>query len=724
MRPWPLWAAALFALALVVWPSAPPAVPAFAAVQRDYRPSDAWLLDCAGVPLASRRVDFNVRRLQWLPLEQVSPALQAALVRAEDRRFWQHGGVDWLALATAVAALPRQALQGRPMRGASTLTMQLAGLLDPALAPGHARRSLSQKWRQMRMAWALEQGWSKRQILEAYLNLAPFRGELVGVHAASLALLGVHPAALDQPRSLLLAALLKGPQRDPAHWARRACSLAPDDAAAVLCPALAALARQRVQGGSAVPKEAALAPHLAVKLLREPGQRVTSTLDAGLQRLANRVLREQLLALDGRSVRDGAVVVLDNASGDVLAYVGSSGDLSAAPEVDGAVALRQAGSTLKPFLYGMALAQRRLTAASVMDDAPIQLDTLRGLYVPQNYDRDFKGPVSVRTALAASLNIPAILVLSQVGLEPFTEGLRAFGLSSLVESGDYYGFSLALGGAEVRLLELTNAYRALANGGIWRPAGMLPGDHTGGEKRVLAQAAAFVVADILSDRAARALTFGLENPLTTRAWSAVKTGTSKDMRDNWCLGFSRRYTVGVWVGNFSGEPMRDVSGISGAAPVWRELMDALHAEGDALPVVPKGLVRRTVHFVPEIESPRDEYFLSGTETAEVKLLARDERAGAAHILYPTDGTVIAIDPDIPPRHQRVRLVARGQRAVIWMLDGRRLGEGAEVVWHPEAGRHRLVLADAQGGALDRVTFEVRGEGSGEPAPDGDAAAEP
>ncbi len=211
------------------------------------------------------------------------------------------------------------------------------------------------------------------------------------------------------------------------------------------------------------------APHLARQLLTRAGTSVHSTLDAPLQRFAAETLRNRLAALAERNVEDGAVIVLDNASGEVLAYVGSSGDLSGAAAVDGAAALRQPGSTLKPFLYGVAIDQRWLTAASLLDDAPLALATPTGLYVPQNYERDFKGVVSVRSALAASLNVPAVRTLQLVGVERFRQALQSFGLSSVKHDGEYYGYGLALGGGDTSLLTLTNAYRALANGGVWSP---------------------------------------------------------------------------------------------------------------------------------------------------------------------------------------------------------------------------------------------------------------
>jgi penicillin-binding protein 1C len=477
------------------------------------------------------------------------------------------------------------------------------------------------------------------------------------------------------------------------------------------CAELQALALQTLDPNNQHIPQDSIAPHLAQKLLLQPGARVATTLDANLQRVAIQSMREHLLSLNGQNAKDAAAIVIDNKTGDVLAYVGSSGELSDAANVDGVSALRQAGSTLKPFLYGKAIDERLLTAASVLDDSPIQLITPMGLYIPQNYDRDFKGTISVRTALASSLNVPAVRTLGLVGVDNFTRTLRTYGLTSLTEDGDHYGFSLALGGVDIRLSELTNAYRALANQGEWRPLRFTIAERAKGNKQVLSRQAAFIVADILADKGARALTFGLENPLATRMWTAAKTGTSKDMRDNWCIGFSSRYTVGVWVGNFNGEPMRDVSGVSGAAPIWRDLMDYLHrGNASASPKPPRGIVAQQVRFSPAIESPRTESFLVGTETGEIRLVASNSTDQQVHakILYPTNGTIIAMDPDIPANHQRVQLSAKGSEQIAWAMDGNDIGSGTDIGWIPTGGRHRLVLNDPQGNELDAVSFEVRG----------------
>jgi membrane carboxypeptidase/penicillin-binding protein PbpC len=217
-----------------------------------------------------------------------------------------------------------------------------------------------------------------------------------------------------------------------------------------------------------------LAPHLAAKLLRSAGERKSTTLDAEVQRYAVDTLHQHLSELAERGVGDGAIVVLDNATGEVLAYVGSGGALSSAAQVDGVIAPRQAGSTLKPFLYALAFDSRLLTAASLVDDSPVAIATERGMYVPQNYDRQFRGMVSVRTALGSSLNVPAVRTLGLVGVDRFHGALRRLGFDTLIEPDEYYGASLALGGADVNLLALTNAYRALANGGVYGPPRFVP----------------------------------------------------------------------------------------------------------------------------------------------------------------------------------------------------------------------------------------------------------
>ena len=727
-------AAALCLTLTLAWAPAAAQVPSFEAVRDAHRPSDVPVLARDGSVLQTVRTQMHVRQGPWLALEDISPVLHHAIVLGEDRRFWQHGGVDWAALAGAAWA---NAWNTRT-RGASTLTMQLAALSDAELLRPAGGRSVGQKLTQLRRAQQFEAQWSKAQILEAYLNRVPLRGELVGISAASQQLFRKHASGLDAVEAALLAALVRAPNASAAVVERRACEvlkLQQRGCEAVAFTWAQALARRPTAllaaAGSA--QDTALAPHLSERLAarlgtramaaRAPGQAATgpgpgepipTTLDAGLQRAAIAALRRQLQELRGRNVEDGAVLVLDNASGEVLAWVGSSGTgLSAAAEVDAVLARRQPGSTLKPFVYAAALQRGLITAASRLDDAPLQLaglDAGGAVYQPQNYDRSFQGPVGVRTALASSLNVPAVRLGAMLGPEQVFSTLQRAGLRPS-ESAGYHGHALVLGSADATLLDLANAYRMLANGGVltaprWQPdaartAARGSAAELAAGTRVFSPAVSFIVADMLADPAARAITFGLDSPLVTRGWAAVKTGTSKDLRDNWCIGFTRRYTVAVWVGNASGAPMHGVSGVSGAAPVWRELVAFLHAHSPSTPPAPP----------PGLVAQGGEWFVAGTQPAAVQGL---QAAQALHavpagvqpfgIQVPREGSVYVLDPDIPLAAQRLVFEGAPGR---WLLNGRELGRGAQLRWLPRPGRHVLELQGAGAGALHRIRFEVR-----------------
>ncbi|MEY4585034.1 MAG: penicillin-binding protein, partial [Pseudomonadota bacterium] len=605
-------------------------------------------------------------------------------------------------------------------------------------------------------AQLLERSWRKDQILEAYLNNVPFRGEMVGIDALSRTLFGKAAHGLDDREAAVTAALVRAPNAKASTVAQRACGVlkvmqptVKTDCVGLDLYVTAALQRKEFDASSGI------APHVARRVLTSGSARtVTTTLRAPLQRYADQTLNRHLRELQNRNVQDGAIVVLDNATGAVLAWVGSSGELGRSGEVDFVTALRQPGSTLKPFLYAQAIAERRLTAASLLEDSPTHIQTAGGLYIPQNYDRQFKGWVSVRTALGSSLNVPAVRALVMVSPDAFAKQLKTLGLP-LKESGDFYGYSLALGSSEVSLLNLTNAYRSLANGGRASPTKLtvraepFDGLRTGSveafkptnpstssgrtdmrEGAESAQAidprAAFIVSNILSDTNARARTFGSDSVLATRFWSAVKTGTSKDMRDNWAVGYSQRYTVGVWVGNASGAAMWDVSGTTGAAPVWAAVMQFLHQnESSKAPPVPANLVQVQAQFSQNgsalLEAARQEWFLAGTEQSQFainKIAVQAINTPAtginnarinARILAPTSGTIIALDPDIPPNRQRVSFQAEGQN-VAWLLDGKPLAKGNAAKWLPWPGRHVVQLVDAKGAKLDEIKLEVRGAG--------------
>ncbi len=706
--------AALLALGCV---SPALALPSFAEIKAAHRPSDIRILDRHGEPIQTVRTDPGGRRLAWVPLDEMSPALLHAIVLSEDRRFYEHSGVDWAAVARSAWAN----VWNQRTRGASTLTMQLAGLLDADLARPGGGRSVGQKVAQIVVARQLDAGWKKSQILEAYLNRVPFRGEMVGIDALSQTLFGKFASGLDRPEAAISAALLRGPNASPALITRRACAILREQGES--CLGVDLLTESALLRRPGMPLGEQLAPHFARQLDWRPGAvQIESSLDARLQRTAIASLRGQLHELRGRHVEDGAVLVLDNRSGEVLAWVGSSGALSDARQVDAVLARRQPGSTLKPFIYGLAFERRLITPASLLDDSPAQLATAGGVYAPQNYDHDFKGWVSARTALGASLNVPAVRVAAMLPADALFNRLDAFGLD-LAESGGYHGHALALGAADVSLLALSNAYRSLANGGVAGPVSLLPRTASARQppgRRVADAAAVHLVTDILADNNARLLTFGFDSSLATRGFAAVKTGTSKDMRDNWCVGYTDRYTVGVWVGNASGAPMHDVSGISGAAPVWRALVQALHRQHVSKPPVrPAGVVAMDIRYqkgddgrdAHGIEPQRTELFLSGTEQAlwrgGTQLASGGRQAANFGIRRPRDGSIFALDPDIPPQAQRI--VFEGEPGT-WLLDDQPIGNGRTVTWPPWPGRHRLSLRAQGGRIVQTVQFEVRGAG--------------
>lgn len=684
-------------------------VPSYTDVRNSWQSSDIKLLAKNGQLLQTVRTDFKARKGDWLELQQISPALQKAVIRSEDKRFYQHSGVDWLATLAAAWA----SVVGDNIRGASTITMQLAALLDPSLQRKAGGRSIATKIDQMQLAQIIEKTWDKEQILEAYLNLANYKGELTGIDILARVLFQKRANSLSLRESALAAVLLRGPNANQIVLNRRACALLKDNLARPdLCKNLnyfiaSVLSRSQSEGYF----ENQLAPHFARLMLEQNPNALTdkniiySSMDYDLQKYANYVIRQHLLDLRYTGITDAALVVLDNKSGDVLAYVGSSGNLSQAYLVDHARSLRQAGSTLKPFLYAQAIDKQYITAASLLNDAPLDLDAGDGLYVPDNYDHVFAGWVSTRTALASSLNIPTVRVLTMLGLDDFGYVLKSLGLP-LEKSGDYYGYSLALGSADVDLLSLSNAYRALARGGNYQS---LPWE-IDKSKQIFSNAAAWIVGDILSDRQARVRTFGLDSSLATPYWTAVKTGTSRDMRDNWTLGWSDKYTVGVWVGNSAGASMRDVSGVTGAGPIWRDIFTFLNQrKASYQPPMPTGVNSLKISFDNLIEPSRTEYFIADTGSKFIKHGSDSE--SVSHMVEPVNGTILAMDPEIPFAKQRMQLVAhdiyaRPAAQVKWYVNGVFYAKGAHNWWQIKPGSHVFELRDEFDKLIDTAKIKV------------------
>lgn len=528
------------------------------------------------VQLGGRAPDNAIR------LSELSPWVVPALLAAEDARFFEHPGVDPLAVARAASQL---VLERRVVSGASTLTQQLARNVE------FRPRTLTGKLREMALSLRIEASLSKAQILEQYLSRVEFGPGLIGVDAASRHYFRKPARALDVSEAAALVSLPRGPslydpRRRPQLLERRR---------------LRVLSRMAEQGSLtaeqlsraeltpiriAEPQLSRGAEHLSFALAARygsgPGERtrfLRTTLSAELQREAEQLAQAALSKLATHGGDALSLVVLDNASGDVLAYVGSPGyfDAEKLGANDGVVARRQPGSALKPFVYAAALQQLGYGPATLLPDLPRDYRSAAGSFAPRNYDHRFRGPVLLRQALGSSLNLPALAVSEQLGPGRLLRTLHDFGFASLDRAAEHYGVGLALGDGEVTLLETATAYAALARGGELLPARLVLERSNGvvapsPPKRVLRSDVAALVTDMLSDDAARASGFGRDSVLNLPFAVAAKTGTSKGFRDNWALGYTREVTVGVWVGNFDGTPLQSASGITVAGPVFHDLM--------------------------------------------------------------------------------------------------------------------------------------------------------
>lgn len=527
---------------------------------------------------------LDTRGLSLPASAPIPPQVARAFVAAEDRRFGRHPGVDPLAMARAALQDLRA---GRIVSGASTIPQQLARMLVPR------PRTFLGKVQEALWAVRLTVHLDREELLREYLDRVALGHDLRGVEAAAGTYFGRPASSLSAGQAALLAGMASSPaSSDPWSAPRVATSrqrtvLERMVRAGWLAPAEASAAASAPLD-LATPERTFRAPHLVTWLngFLAPSTaalaEVTTTIDPALQQDVQSIVREQVEG-DAR-LGQAAAVVLDNETGEILAYVGSVDffDEARLGQNDGVRTPRQPGSALKPFAYGLALATG-WTAASLLSDVETHLATPSGDWVPRNYDRRVHGPVRLRVALASSYNVPAVRLAEALGPEQVLSVLRAAGFSSLDASAEHYGAGLVLGNGSVTLLELANAYRGLALGGILSPAGAVarlrdaagrdvPIPPAAESRRFLPSEAVHLLKDILTDDGARAPAFGLDHALRFPFAVAAKTGTSHAFVDNWTAGFSSAVTVAVWAGNFDGKPMQGVSGISGAGPIFSRVM--------------------------------------------------------------------------------------------------------------------------------------------------------
>ena len=528
-------------------------------------------------------------RHQPASLDQIPEHLIKATLAAEDKRFFTHPGIDY---AATFRAFRDNSTHGRITSGASTITQQLIKISTP---PG--KRNWQKKVSEVLAARRLESKWSKEEILTAYLNRLDYGSHQQGCAAAARHFFGKPLADLSLAESALLAGLPQAPSRlNPRrntqdalirrNWILDRLRSEFDYDEVVISRAKS---EPLTLADKSIPNPI---PHLARNY--DEGKRLS--IDADLQRETHTILAEELALLRKQNVQHGALVVIHNPTGEILAFHGSSDFTSPnGGQINGALAPRSAGSTLKPFTYLLAFQNQSLFPGSIIADVPTDYQTEEGLDAPKNFDRRHHGPVSIRHALANSLNVSAMRMLNQVGgPEPLHRLLKELGLTTLHRDAVDYGLGLTIGNAEVSLLELTNAYATLARLGEHLPATFLP-DQESSSDYPFTNDSAYLIADILADNSARSSAFGIYSNLRLPFPCAVKTGTSSDFRDNWCLGFTGEFTVGVWVGNFDNSPMAGISGVSGAGPIFQRTMLALHEEQHpTFPKQPTTLVRISI----------------------------------------------------------------------------------------------------------------------------------
>ena len=632
---------------------------------------------------------FAMANGRWrLPVAhtQVDPRYVAMLVAYEDGRFFEHHGVDWWASARAAG---QWATRGRIVSGGSTLTMQVARLLEPR------ERSLAAKLRQMTRAWQIEAGATKDGVLDRYMTLAPFGGNLEGVRAASLAYFGKEPRRLTIAEAALLVALPQAPEarRPDRHSdiARQARARVLDRAVArgVISPGEAEAAKSEAlpHGRHEMPRLAAHAAEEAAA--REGGaQQIRLSIDARLQAKLEALAKAHAERLGPKlSV---AIVALDNSSGEIRARVGAADydDASRDGAIDMSRAPRSPGSALKPFIYALAFEQGLAHPATLLFDRPARY----GAYAPINFDLGFQGAVTARHALQMSLNLPAIEVLADVGPSTFLARLHSAGADVALPKDTPIGLAIGLGGLGVSLIDLTRLYAGLARGGE-APAlyeqleGAAPIKPA---RRVTDPVAAWYVADIL--RGAPAPT----NALSGRI--AFKTGTSYGFRDALAIGFDRGTTIGVWVGRPDNGATPGLIGRETAAPILFEAFDRLGRESERIRE-PRGVlhVERTAELPPPLRHLRQD---------APKTIAATERA-ALRISFPPDGAKVDLDGGAAP----LNLKALGGRLPLaWFVNGAPIGQGdlrRQSQWRPDgAGFARVTVIDAQG-ATDTAVIRIQ-----------------
>ena len=710
--------AAVAGLAIATWQALMPLPAALAPAHPEVAQQ---VLAADGTPL-NRSFTGHLNATATLPMWQVPKLIRTAFRVSEDKHFWQHGGADWTA---RLAALWGNLRARHVVRGASTIGEQTARIIEPR------PRGYWSHWMAGFDASRLLHRFGHAAVFEFYLNQVPYGAQRRGVVAASHYYFGREPAALDPAEQVALAVLVRSPIRYDPRRHPRALRRAIDQLAGRMQvqDTIGTADLQAIQHAPITPGHTPLSVQAGAfvvyarqraRALGLDAPVVRSTLDPGLQTYVQQVLRRQLTALAQRRASNAAALVVDNQTGAVLAWaVAPAGN---GLGFDPVIVPRQPGSTLKPFIYGLAMERLGWQPDQVIQDTPLAESVHEGVHRYRNYSGRHYGHVSLRYALANSLNIPAVRTAQAVGVPPIVDLLQRLGFIGLDKSADYYGPAIVLGDGAVPLFNLVQGYASLARHGQFLPLHVLDDAPPAKPIPVLSPEVTSVLASILSDPNARSAEFGANSILDLPYPTAVKTGTSSDYRDTWTVGFDNRYTVGVWMGRLQGGSTDHLTGSDGPAPVLRQIFAHLRS------VAPYAGLWQS----PQLQEVSACEWIGPppcVQRMEWRLPWHVAAPGVREriaIAQPVEGEILAIDPRVPRTRQRLQLrLDTGGAAVQkvqWRIDSKPIAssEVDTAVWTLTQGHHQIdatvwLQGESQPRSVLAVSFEVLG-GSTPPSP--------
>lgn len=676
----------------------------------------------------------------WLPFTDFPAELQKIAVITEDHRFWFHPGIDPIAI---VRATLDNIKSGTINSGASTINQQLVRFL--VISPyAKSQPTIIRKIREAIMAVRLSGQLSKKQILEYYLNSMYFGYDVYGINTAAYRYFNKPISQLSTAENAFLVGLIANPSAyDPIEYPQSSTNRRNQILKKLFDQKIITSEIYERSLSESIPSQIfdfpIQAPHFVDMVKEELSHLlpnhiqpliIETTFDLNWYQFALENMERQISDIgDIHQFHNGAVVILENQTNSLLALVGNTNyfDNTHGGQINMTLAPRQPGSALKPFTYATAFNQKILTATSIIDDSPKVYMTQKGYgFIPNNYDGRYRGIVLAREALASSYNLPAVEVLSRIGIPSFLDSMHQFGITTLKEI-DKYDYAVTLGGGDVNLYELTNAYAVFARNGQLNPIHFITSIKTESgnilyqykpveAQQIIPNTVAYLITDILKDPKARYPTFGGKSPLNTSIETAVKTGTTTDWHDNWTIGYTPEYTVGVWIGNTDQTSMHQITGVTGAGPVWKSIIETLCQNYPCSSFIkPNGLSDRLICTWDGLLAGNtctesyNEIFINGTEPTEYSPLSKRPSVSTnslPQIINPKNGTRFEINPFYQPEILFELSHLDQIKSTTWYIDD----QPVTSTYSPIAGNFTLsaivVLNDDQIIHLTPVSFSV------------------